>query len=135
MALYCFLNVNGHTNKVVVYTSNHGIKYQIRWVEGLGEEFLMRQRPTAQAVRLRLLALVLALALAWYAMNPAPGPARRVRRDEEQPDEKRREAKSPTPDYPHVRIEADGFRSSPNSLPSAAEGVDDLEWPDIIHVG
>ena len=93
----------------------------------------MREEQTRQTIRLRLLALVLAFALTWYAMNPAAaGPARRVKRDEEPPDEKRREVKSPLEVSHVLRTEGDMMKSSLNQFSQAAESIDDLEWPEII---
>lgn len=95
----------------------------------------MRGWPTSQAIRLRLLALVLALALTWYAMNPAPGPVRRVKRDEEQPDEERREADSP---QGIGHWSAQTAFDAPRTVPAPAEpglrDVDELEWPDVINL-
>ena len=87
-------------------------------------------------MRLRLLALVLALALTWYAMNPAPGPARRVRRDEETPDEERRVTGSPAGvGYEPELAGAAAVRSAVRASSSQAEeNIDDLEWPEVIDV-
>lgn len=93
----------------------------------------MRGRPTTQEIRLRLLALVLALALTWYAMNPAPGPARRAVRDDEPPDEKRREADSSRGvGYRLARAGCDAPRAAPTPARSEVQEIDDLEWPDVI---
>lgn len=94
----------------------------------------MRERPTRLRIRLRLLALVLAAALGWYAVNPAPGPVRRVARDDEQPDEKRREARRPRLNGAQAADVANALRMTPRVLTSADEDADDLEWPEVIHV-
>lgn len=96
----------------------------------------MRVRPNGLGIRLRLLALVLAAALGWYAVNPAPGPVRRVRRDDEQPDEKRREARRPPLNRAPSGNVPDVFRLTPGlaASASASEDVDDLEWPEVIGV-
>jgi flagellar biosynthesis/type III secretory pathway M-ring protein FliF/YscJ len=84
-------------------------------------------------IRLRLITLVLALLLTWCAMNPAP--VQRVRRGEEQPDEKRREAKSPPGvNFEQTPPQATAMKSVPDSFSSAGLDVHDLEWPDVIDV-
>lgn len=83
----------------------------------------------SQTLRLKLLALVLALALTWYALNPAPGPARpRVRRGKE-PDGERREGKSPAGRVPSPVFGAAGLAFVP---PSSREEPEELEWPEYI---
>jgi hypothetical protein len=78
------------------------------------------------------LALVLTLALIWYSLNPAPRPLKRIKREDEQPDEKKREAE------PQLRATAllplmpgrgvAGLKDS--SAPTKEE--DDFEWPEFI---
>ena len=87
-------------------------------------------------VRLRLLALVLALALTWYAVNPAPGPVRLVKRDEGPPDEQRREAKSRLGmRYALMPVESDEMNSAANPCPPDTQrSIDDLEWSEVIGV-
>lgn len=85
-------------------------------------------------MRLRLLALVLALALTWYALNPAPGPVRRDRRDEGGADEEQRAVKSAarTGDDPES-AETDDVLPFAESPSSGAESSDEeLEWPEFI---
>lgn len=97
----------------------------------------MREERATSALRLRLLAVVLALALTWYAINPAPGPARRVRRDDESPDEERREVGSPREaNYEQGRVGAELTESATNLFSHAAvsDADDDLEWPEVIDV-
>lgn len=92
----------------------------------------MSEERLRHAFRLRLLALVLALALTWYAMNPAPAPVCRGKRDEGQPDEKRQPVKLPVViGYYSVVTEAVVLESDINS---AGEKTDDLEWPEVIEV-
>ena len=67
----------------------------------------MREDRLKQAFKLRLLALVLALALTWYAVNPAPGPVRRRKREGDQPEAKKRDA---------------------------LHQADDLNWPEVITI-
>jgi hypothetical protein len=87
-----------------------------------------------QVVRLRLLALVLALALTWYALNPAPSPARRVRKGrEDEPPENRRGAESASaPSLSQTRTRV-GMRSTAANRPARAEGeAGELDWPEFI---
>jgi hypothetical protein len=96
----------------------------------------MREETFRQAFRLRLLALVLAFALTWYAINPAPGSPTPIRRDEGQPDEKRREARSLSGvNRDPVWTRADATVSPLDPSSSAFENPDDLEWPEVIDVG
>lgn len=88
---------------------------------------------TKQTIKLHLLALVLALALVWYSLNPVPGPSSRINRDDELPDEKKREAE------PNLQRAASlplvfrtlgaglGAKPSPNQ-----EDDDDFDWPEFI---
>jgi len=93
----------------------------------------MRKEQFIYQIKLKLMALVLALALAWYAMNPAP--VQRVRRGEEQPDEKRREAKSPPGgNFEQATTQATAMKSVSDSFSSAGLDVDDFEWPEVIGV-
>ena len=83
--------------------------------------------------QIRLMALALALALTWCAMNPAP--VQRVRRGEGQPDEKRREAKSPPgANFEQTPPQATAMKSVPDSFSSAGLDGDDFEWPEVIGV-
>jgi hypothetical protein len=84
-----------------------------------------------QTFKLRLLALVLALALVWYSLDPAPAPVIRRKRDDELPEEKKREvdprrmlAILPGAFRPIVEIS--------ERLPSLDEDEDDFEWPEFI---
>ena len=84
-------------------------------------------------IRLKLMALVLALALTWCAMSPVP--VQRVRRGEEQPDEKRREVKSPPGgNFKQTPPQATAMKSVSDSFSSAGLDGDDLEWPEVIGV-
>jgi hypothetical protein len=96
----------------------------------------MREGQAIRMIRLRLLALVLALALTWYAVNPAPGPARRVKRDEETPDEERRVRKSPArAGYELGPTEANAIMSASHSPSETELNIEDLEWPEVIDIG
>ena len=57
----------------------------------------MRRRQGISGMRLRLLAAVLALAIFWYAVTPAPDPARSAKKSEEPSDEERHDAEYPLP--------------------------------------
>lgn len=95
----------------------------------------MREERLRRAIRLRLLTLVLAIALTWYAINPAPGSMTGIRRDEGQPDEKRREARSPSQlNGEPVWIGETATKSILDPFSSVVEDTDDLEWPEIINV-
>ena len=96
----------------------------------------MREVRGVRTLRLRLLALVLALALTWYALNPAPGHVRRVKRDEETPDEERRVAGSPAGvGHEPGLAGAAAIRSAVRASSSdAEESIDDLKWPEVIDV-
>jgi hypothetical protein len=92
----------------------------------------MRSERTEQTLKLQLLAFVLAIALLWYILNPAPRPIARIKREEEPPDEKKREAEPQllraaiSPVFfgpPKVGL---GYISSPN------KDEDDFDWPDLI---
>jgi hypothetical protein len=92
----------------------------------------MRSELTKQTFKLRLLAFVLALALLWYSLNPAPRPIARIKREDDVPDEQKREAE---PQLQRAAIlaavigtlEADlGDRLLPN------QDEDDFDWPDLI---
>lgn len=95
----------------------------------------MREETFRQVIRLRMLALVLALALTWYAINPAPGSMAPIRRDEGEPDEKRREARSPSQlNCEPVWTVGTATKSASDQFSSAGEDIDDLEWPEVIDV-
>jgi hypothetical protein len=101
---------------------------------------LMRNEQELSGVRLRLLAVVLALALTWYALNPAPGPIRHVRRGgDEGPDEKRRERKSRAPEAASAGALSlpSALRSSATRPPEADEvdepdDLEELDWPEYL---
>jgi hypothetical protein len=95
----------------------------------------MRERQTGEMIKLHMLALVLALVLTWYALNPAPGSLQRLEREEETPEEKRRENKSSASiSYKSMSHELRGsddvMRKS--MVKRGTEDIDDLEWPEVI---
>ena len=80
-----------------------------------------------------MLAFVLALALNWYALNPAPGPVQRIKRDEGQPDGKRREVKLPSvSDCDAAWNGVNATESISTSHTLTVKEVDELEWPEVI---
>lgn len=91
----------------------------------------MRKEQTRQTLKLRLLALVLALALIWYSLNPAPSGITCRRRDDELPDEKKRNVE------PHSRpvtlpLVFDPLGETFEKMPAPDKVVDDFEWPEFI---
>jgi hypothetical protein len=86
---------------------------------------------TKQTFKLRLLAIVLTLALMWYSLNPVPTPITRHKRNDELPDEKKRNVE------PHSRPATSPLAFSTISgmaepVSSIDEDEDDLEWPEFI---
>jgi hypothetical protein len=125
----------GYTNPSVVYPLKYVIKNLILEFQELSGRVFMREETFRRAIRLRMLALVLALALTWYAINPAPGSPTPIRRDEGQPDEKRREARSLSGvNFDPVWTRTDASESPSDPFSSAFENLDDLEWPEVIDV-
>jgi hypothetical protein len=92
----------------------------------------MRRERVKQSFRLRLLALVLALLLLWYSLNPAPGRVERIKRDDEVPDGKKREAE------PSLQGGAvfPGLLAMPGARPwdeaLSNRDDDDFDWPEFI---
>jgi hypothetical protein len=92
----------------------------------------MRRERTKQNLKLRLLAFVLALALIWYSLDPAPRSITRIKREDEPPDEKRRNVVPQSmPATLPVVFRTLGEMAKP--LPSPEEDVDDFEWPEFIN--
>lgn len=77
------------------------------------------------------MALVLALALTWYTLNPAPMGVRGVLSEEEQPGERRSEAKAGVAGFEPGVTATVVFESV---IEPAVENIDDLEWPEVIEV-
>jgi hypothetical protein len=91
----------------------------------------MRRERAKQTLKLRLLAFVLALALVWYSLNPAPKPITLNKREDELPDEKKRNVESQSmPATLSVAFRQLGERAE--SFPAPGEGEDDFEWPEFI---
>ncbi len=94
----------------------------------------MRRARVKQSFKLRLLALVLALLLLWYSLSPAPGRVERVKRDDEVPDGKKREAEPSFPGgavFPGL-LRMPGARTLNEAVLSLDEEDDDFEWPEFI---
>jgi hypothetical protein len=91
----------------------------------------MSRAQTKQTLKLRLLAFVLALALVWYSLNPVPTPITRRKRDDELPDETKRNLKPQSmPVILPVALRPTGEMAE--SVPSLDEDEDDFEWPEFI---
>lgn len=93
----------------------------------------MRRKQTRQTLKLRLLAFVLALALIWYSLNPVPKSITRFKREDEIPDEKKREAAPQLSGAAVLPIMLSRSRtgSSDEPLPNQDE-EDDFDWPEFI---
>jgi hypothetical protein len=94
----------------------------------------MRRERAKQSFKLHLLAFVLALALAWYSLNPAPGSIDRIRREDELPDEKKREAEPGlhgSPLFPAL-LAPPGARPWDEPASKRDEDDEDFEWPEFI---
>lgn len=91
---------------------------------------MIRER-TKQTFKLRLLAFVLALAIVWYSLNPVPAPILRRKRNDDLPDEKKRnlEPQSMPATVPLVFRPTGG---TAKTLPSTYKDQDDFEWPEFI---
>jgi hypothetical protein len=92
----------------------------------------MRRAQAKKSFKIWLLALVLTLALVWYSLNPLPTPIIRRKRDDELPDEKKRNLE------PHSMPSAlpFAFRSTGKiavSSLSSDENEDDFVWPEFIN--
>jgi hypothetical protein len=94
----------------------------------------MRRERVKQSFKLHLLAFVLALALAWYSLNPAPGGLDRIKREDELPDEKKREAEPRLHGsalFPTL-LTLPGARPWDEPVSNRDEDEDDFEWPEFI---
>jgi hypothetical protein len=92
----------------------------------------MRRDYIKRTFKLRLLAFVLASALARYSHNPAPRPNTRTRREDEVPDELKRELE---PKLHGTTLLAIGLGTDAEGLkdaPSPNQDEDDFEWPEFI---
>ena len=95
----------------------------------------MREHQLKQAFKLRLLTVVLALALTWYAINPAPGPVRRIKPEDDQPDARKPDSRSRTSAAPLFLDEHGAQRlAASDALPTPSEEIDDRDWPEFIAI-
>ncbi|HEX8652702.1 MAG TPA: hypothetical protein VF708_17940 [Pyrinomonadaceae bacterium] len=92
----------------------------------------MGRERTKQTFKLQLLALVLAFAIIWYSLNPAPRPVARTKRENEVPDEKKREAEPQLQGAAALPVLFGtlGAGIADEALPHQEE--DDFDWPDLI---
>ena len=92
----------------------------------------MRKTRTEQTFKLQLLAFVLALALLWYSLNPAPRPIARIKREDELPDEKKRQAE-PKLQRAAILPTVIGMPGAGSvDKPPLDQDEDDFDWPDLI---
>jgi hypothetical protein len=91
----------------------------------------MRKEQTKQSLKLRLVAFVLALALMWYILNPVPIPIIRHKRDDEPPDEKKRNLE-PQPMQVTLPVAFRPIIEIAEHLQSSRGDGDDFEWPEFI---
>ena len=123
------ISIIGYTNHSVVYPTEYDIKREKLWSLKASKTSIMRRELTRQTIKLRLLALVLALALLWYSLNPVPATPIRRKRDDELPDEKKRNLE---PQSMPVTLPV-GFRPILDiAAPLASSDEDDFEWPEFI---
>jgi hypothetical protein len=79
-----------------------------------------------------LLAFVLALALLWYSLNPTPRPIARIKREDELPDEKKREAEPQLQRAAILPIVFGTLGADLADKPLLKQDEDDFDWPDLI---
>lgn len=116
----------------VVCPSKYGIKRPQLRLKSFPTAVSMRREQTKRTFKLRLLAFVLALALTWYSVNPTPRFEVRRKREDEQPDAKKREA-APRPSttaLPPVSLGRPVGGAAKLNLP--IEDEDDFDWPEFI---
>ncbi|MGB7923552.1 MAG: hypothetical protein WCF57_09940 [Pyrinomonadaceae bacterium] len=93
----------------------------------------MRNGRTEQTLKLQLLAFVLALALVWYSLNPTPPrPMARIKREDDVPDEKRREVEPQLQRATILPIVIGTRRAGSTANPLPNQDEDDFDWPDLI---
>jgi hypothetical protein len=92
----------------------------------------MRRAQTKQAFKIRVLALVLALALIWYSLNPVPRPVSHCKREDDPPDEKKRnvEPQSMAATLP-LGFSLMEARAEPLTSRDAGDDAD-FQWPEFI---
>lgn len=92
----------------------------------------MRSERTQQTLKLHLLAFVLACALLWYCLNPAPGPIARITREDELPDEQKREAEPQLQRAASLPVVFGMLGAGSLHKPLPNQDEDDFDWPDLI---
>lgn len=93
----------------------------------------MSKEETKREIKLWLLALALAVVLTWYVINPAPGPIRLHKRDDNTPDADRSEAQAQITGT-SLRF---GTKSAIHPMAALFSAVadDDLpDWPEYIEL-
>jgi hypothetical protein len=109
------------------------------WYKGAGKRLkippqgkLVRRERTKQTYKLRLLAFVLALALVWYSLNPAPRPIARIKRVDDVPDEKKREAEPQLRGATTLHVMLGTVGAGIADKPRPDQDEDDFDWPEFI---
>ena len=93
----------------------------------------MRRELTKQTLKLRVLAFVLAVMLVWYSINPAPRLISRIKREDELPDEKKREAKPQLQRAAFLSVSFGTLRPGLSDVASSNQDEeDDFDWPEFI---
>jgi hypothetical protein len=92
----------------------------------------MRNERTKQIIKLRLLAFVLALAILWYSLNPVPKPIVRIKREDELPDEKKREVEPWLQGIALRPLMLATHQADLADKPFPDQDEDDFDWPDLI---
>jgi hypothetical protein len=94
---------------------------------------MMSRVRAKQTLKLRLLAIVLALALIWYSLNPAPRVSTRTKREDELPDEKKREAEQRLQRAAIWPVNFGTMGAGLGAIPSPNQDEeDDFDWPEFI---
>jgi hypothetical protein len=91
----------------------------------------MRRERTRQTLKLQLLAFVLALTLIWYSLNPVPRPITRIKREDEPPDEKKRNVE-PQIMTTNLLMAFRPWEEAVEVFTPPDEDMDDFEWPEFI---
>lgn len=85
-----------------------------------------------QSLKLHVLAFVLAMALLWYSLNPVPSPLTGRKREDELPDEKKREVEPASRQPTILPLKLGAFRAQLGTVITSLQDEDDFEWPDYI---
>ena len=92
----------------------------------------MRQERIEQTIKLQLLAFVLALAILWYSLNPAPASIARIKREDEVPEEKKREAEPRIQGTALWPLMLATPQADLADKPFSDQDEDNFDWPDLI---